>query len=246
MRATLRMLIDKVLTNLGVSTVDVEIKPSDIIQALSDALDTYNRYVPGRSWENLDVVSTVDRYVINKRNIIGILDVQFLSDFRVYAETEAVPIFTTRIAEIQQWHLRRKDAAKVLSTEPVWCAEWEIPPTVPGQPAPTKREWVLYISIPVSLYYRCSYQYAWGREPSDDPFYGIPSIPINHYDWVEEYTLACTKVILGRILDKFQGLPSPANTGLDGGVLRSEGETRKRELQAEILSWKEQPAPIIA
>ena len=245
MPLTLRELIDKTLTNLGVSSINVELEVKDIAQAVRDALNVYNKYLPGKTWASLSVSSVVQRHVISQRNIIDILDVQFVREYRIFSGFDIVPDFTERLGEVEQWFQRRKDALRILSTEAAWEAHWEIPLDVPGQPAPTKRELVLYVSVPENVEYQCSYLYAWYREPSDNGLYGIPSIPENHSEWVEEFTLAASKMILGRVLDKFKGLPAPSAIGLDGGDLRAEGQERKSELEVVIQGWSQQVPPII-
>jgi len=241
---TLRELVDKILINLGISSINVEITPTDIIQAIHDAIEVYNKYIPGMSWDVLNVSENIRRYVIDKRNITGVLEVQFLREFRLMTGVDIIPDFVGRLAEVEQWFMGREDAARILSTKPNWTSAWEAPLNNTG--APKKRELVLYIYVPTIVPYKCSYLYSWKREASDDLQYGIPSIPDNHGEWVEDYALASAKVILGRILDKFKGVASPANTGLDGADLRSEGASEKAQLLSDILSWREQPPPIVA
>jgi len=54
--------------------------------------------------------------------------------------------------------------------------------------------------------------------------------------WVQKYTLACSKEILGLIRRKFENFTSIGNEGisLDGGDLISEGKEEKEKLEEEI------------
>ena len=272
MPLTIRDLINSTLINLGVSSLDVELTAPDIVQAIHDALGVYNKYLPGKSWGALYLSSIVKRYVLTHRNIIDVLDVQFARNYRIFSGYDIIPDFTERLGEVEQWFMRRKDAMRILSTDPAWEVHWEVPvavataapssspspipiPTVPTEtltplipviaPTHTARELVLWVDVPENVQYDCAYLYAWRREASDDGLYGLPTIPENHTDWIQEYTLAIAKMILGRNLDKFKGLPSPAMTGLDGGELREEGLQRKNELRQIIQGWSQQVSPII-
>lgn len=245
MPLTITDLVNSTLINLGVTSLDVELKAPDIVQAIHDALGVYNKYLPGKSWYALEVSSIKKRYVMTHRNIIDILDVQFTRNYRIFSGYDIIPDFTERLGEVEQWFMRRKDALRILSTDTSWESVWEVPQTTVGEPTPTDRELVLYVDVPENVKYDCSYMYAWRREASDDGLYGLPTIPENHTDWIQEYTLAIAKMILGRNLDKFKGLPSPAATGLDGADLREEGAIRKSELREIIQGWSQQVPPII-
>lgn len=242
----LRSLVNKIVSKLGISIVHVELVGADIAEAIRDALQIYSKYLPGSNWVDISVSSAVSRYVISHRNLINVVDVQFVRDYRIFGGGyDIIPDFTERIGEIEQWFQRRRDFERVLSTEPMWEVVWEIPETAPGDPAPTKRELALYIKVAESVEYKCSYLYTWYYEASDDYMYGLPAIPENHTHWVEDYAFAVCKTVLGRILDKFKGLPSPAMTGLDGADLRAEGREEMMALERSILSWQRQVPPIV-
>lgn len=270
MPLTIRELIDSTLINLGVSSLSVELTAPDIVQAIHDSLGVYNKYLPGKNFASLAVASMTKRYVLTHRNILDVLDVQFTRNYRIFSGYDIIPDFTERLGEVEQWFMRRKDAMRILSTDAAWETHWEVPVTTAVTPPPStvsptstipvatltplipvvpithaRRELVLYVDVPENVKYDCSYLYAWKREASDDGLYGLPSIPENHTDWIQEYTLAIAKMILGRNLDKFKGIPSPAASGLDGGDLRAEGLERKNELRQVIQGWSPQVPPII-
>ena len=54
-------------------------------------------------------------------------------------------------------------------------------------------------------------------------------------NWIQRYTLACAKGILGRIRGKYRSLPGPGGGAqLDGGVLVQESTQEKQELMEEL------------
>jgi len=61
-------------------------------------------------------------------------------------------------------------------------------------------------------------------------------------NWVQKYSLACAKVLLGEIRSKFAVIPGPAGgTQLNGAALIQEGNAEKQLLQEELLNEIEQP-----
>lgn len=235
----LQNLIDKTLHSLGVSHLNVELDPVDIAHSIDDALNLYNKYLPGKSWVSLGVSSTVQRYVLVQRNLIDIMDVQLMKVRTLIEGYDILPDINLRVGEISQWLIGRKDAGRFLSYNATWETQWEV------NANSNERELVLYCDIPESDQYLCTYLYAWYREVSDDLAYGLPSVPENDVGWVEDFVLASTKYKLGRILDKFKGVASPAQLGLDGQDLRSEAAEEMAELKASLLSRKPQPPPLV-
>lgn len=235
----MRSLIDDTLQRLGVSSLDVELTAQDLGVAITDAMRLFNKYSPGKNWDNL-VTGSAERYVIDKRNVIDVLDIKFIREYSLFTYgLDVIPDFFVNLGDIEQWFQRRNDAGRILSFNPQWETQWEIN-SITGA-----RELVLYIDIPENTAYYCSYFYAWYREASDDLAYGLPAIPENQATWIEDYTLSAAKYILGRILDKFKGLPSPAATGLDGADLRAEALGEMETLKRDIISRKHQPPPMI-
>jgi len=239
MPLTLRSLIDKTLHGLGVSHINVELQPVDIVMSIDNTINLYNKYLPGKQWASLSASSSIKRYVINHRNLIDILDVQFMRERTWVEGYDVIPDFYTSLGEIVQYWMRREDAARFLSYDAQWDAQWEINANT------KKRELALYVNLPRNVVYLTAYQYAWYREATDDPSYGVPSIPENDVEWIESYVLASSKYILGRILDKYKGVASPANLGIDGADLRAEAANEMADLKQGLISRKPQPPPLI-
>jgi len=72
---------------------------------------------------------------------------------------------------------------------------------------------------------------------SNAPFNIIRYSDINQpgKEWIRNYTLACTKIVLGEIRSKYSSIPIPdSEINLDGETLRSEGEQLKNELLGQL------------
>jgi len=236
----MRGLIDDTLLRLGISSLNVELSAQDLAIAIQDALRLFNQYSPGQNWDNMAISGAVNKYPISQRNVIDVMDVKFIREYTTFDYgLDVIPDFFVNLGEIEQWFQRRNDAGRILSFNPVWESQWEVN-SLTGE-----RELVLYIDVPENTAYYCSYLYAWYRDTSDDLAYGLPSIPENQATWVEDYTLSAAKYILGRVLDKFKGIPSPGGFGLDGADLRNEALQEMETLKRDLISRKRQPPPII-
>jgi hypothetical protein len=74
----------------------------------------------------------------------------------------------------------------------------------------------------------CAYDY-------NDPPDTIDEVPVYSQGWVVDYTLALSKEMLGRVRDKFKGVPGndlPVET--DGADLISEGQSLQEELKETL------------
>ena len=61
-------------------------------------------------------------------------------------------------------------------------------------------------------------------------------------NWIQKYTLACAKVLLGEIHSKYAIIPGPAGgTQLNGAALIQEGNQDKEKLQQELVNEIEEP-----
>lgn len=59
--------------------------------------------------------------------------------------------------------------------------------------------------------------------------------------WIKKYALALAKINLGRILSKYESIPSPgAEVRLDGPILRQEGAAEREELWKQLRETLEQ------
>jgi hypothetical protein len=63
-----------------------------------------------------------------------------------------------------------------------------------------------------------------------------------YLNWIQKYTLAIAKMVLGEIRSKYKSLPSPGGGAiLNGTELKNEGKAEKELLEKELLSEIEEP-----
>lgn len=75
---------------------------------------------------------------------------------------------------------------------------------------------------------RLAYEY------EDDPT-EITDIPVTGHDWVADYALALCKQIVGRVRNKFQGVPgNELSIQTDGAELISEGQQEQEKLEQKL------------
>ena len=61
-------------------------------------------------------------------------------------------------------------------------------------------------------------------------------------NWLQKYTLACSKVVLGEIRSKYSVIPGPAGGAqMNGQALIQEGMQEKEQLFQELISEIEEP-----
>lgn len=75
-------------------------------------------------------------------------------------------------------------------------------------------------------------------------FKAIDSTSLHPYfiNWIQRYTLAVCKLVLGQIRGKYQSLPSPAGGAqLNGDALIQQGTQEQEKLMEELLSEIEEP-----
>lgn len=85
--------------------------------------------------------------------------------------------------------------------------------------------------------------------PVDNPeviviYRALNSETLHHYylNWIQKFTLAVAKTILGQVRGKYRTLPSPGGGAqLDGDALRQEGEAEKVKLLQQLIDEIEEP-----
>lgn len=247
---TIPAIQSEVRSRLGGSMVDLEFTDADITTAINNTVRTYNRYRERHVTEALAVSSSVKKYLIDKPNIQGVIDVAFVSPTTPSVSTPIDP-FTQgtfnsmlqggSVAEYQQTMRFVRQARKVVGTDPEWTGQFE-----------ADGKYYLYVNI--SRPYLCSYTYVWHINSDGVPLqnstvgygdYGLKHVDASDVKWFMDYTTAQMKCILGRVLRKFGGVPN-SNDGqdpTDGGDLVNEGTAELQRLD-EIIARRMIPGLI--
>ena len=75
-------------------------------------------------------------------------------------------------------------------------------------------------------------------------FGNISESEIYDEEFIKEYALALTKIILGRIRSKFEGIPLPGGGSLDGSSLIAEGIEDRNKLKEDLMNNEGEPLEI--
>lgn len=224
---------DYVKRRLGAGVIRVELKDEHIDAATGEALRIYSRYRPLRRLIRVPLVENIKEYPLDK-DVVGVYKMDWIHRQASLAVVE--DIFHRRYYEpnhdMDQYmhYLQYIDTLKrVLSIEPEWHFERAL--NEHGSPtlwvhAPNQANTVLVIVDAVV------------KRP-------LHHVPYSHEDWIQRYSLAFCKEVLGRVRGKWQSLPSPTGgQGLDSASLLGESREELQILDQEIRGWQVDMPPI--
>ena len=234
---------EETLSRLGSSQVEVELAESDLILATKEAVRNYTRYRPKVNRKALVATSAQKRYVlttIDHPGLVGILDVQFITRRTDPSAIDPFNPFDSGLgnllvgdetyADIQQRVTFAEDAARVISAEPEWHAQWE--GTV----------FALYVDI-VRDATHVSYSWTSNFTADANANTGMQLIPDPDTDWILDYIEARCKKTLGTVRRKFGGVANSEGSTdeVDGQALVDEGQLK---IEALIEDLKRRTIPI--
>jgi hypothetical protein len=261
---TAASLPDEIATELGKTGIEVELESADYTKALKDAVRLLNRNRPRRNRKALTVSTETKKYELTAAlhpGLQGVVDVQFVDVVTPDASTvegllgnqEALEQMGETLVlggslagqrdqvpygEYEQTLGYIEEAQRRVNTDPAWHAQWE---NVSGT-----AKYYLYIDIRSSKY--CMYEYAWHVTPDDNATTGLRWLDESDVDWLTKYMVAVLKQRLGRILNKFGGVPNPegGTDQTDGQDLIQQGREDEEKLMEAIQRRRRPLPPIIA
>jgi len=211
-----------VLTLLGSPVVCVELTDEQLDICIDKALEIYGDNRPLFKKASLSVVSTQAAYVLTTYGR-GLIDVMY----------EDPLLITAELSELDLW---RYNQFNTLSTDPgdyymakMWRNEvkravgsdfdWDYDPNTH----------TLYVSGLPSSASQVTYVYA--ESPT------LTTVPEADDGYIREGALAMAKLILGRIRNKFRGIPGAESTiEMDGADLIAEGTAEWDTLEEELVN----------
>jgi hypothetical protein len=250
---TTALIRDDVLSTLGYSGVDVELEDSDIAHCSRQTLRIYNRFRPRRFSKAIAVTSSTKKYELTTAThpgLVGVTEVNFvrsdLSDTGdpFNSEDNTLLGLTTfggeTFGEVALRRMYVEDSRRVVSSEPEWHTEWELDTTT----TPATNTHYLYIDVPSSATYHCSYVWNQHYTPDADASTGMQNIPAGDVEWVMAMIASKAKQILSRIRGKFEGIPNPDGSSdtVDFSTLAQEGREEEERL-IEDLKLRRRPLP---
>lgn len=219
---------------LGYPAVDIELSESQYNAALTDTLDTYNKYLATPRRGELLVVPGQKDYFLPEVGDRGVYEVMFTrTDGYIYSN----PFFGREFPNIQTlphfdeyvYGISFLDSLKrTTSTEPEF--EWD---------SYSNKLWIdLGPADGINDSYRVTYYWQ-----EDTPLQRIPS---QHRKWVKDFYLASCQEILGQIRSKYGGVVKApgGDLNLNGQDLLQRAVTMKERLIEEIKSLQPPVPPI--
>lgn len=254
---TIERIGEEVRTMLGASGVEVELSDGDLVTVTKRALRVFNRYLPFRGRFELPITQAQRRYRLDNHSgltglvLKGVTSVDFIErrvepagvdPFDPYVTSLTGPNYGDEtFGDVMQRKMFAQDAQRIVSGEPEWHAQWERVALTPGPG--WENQYALYISVERSdtsagVFFIAAY------ENSDE---GRQMIPESEVDWITNWCIAESKIILTRIRGKFGGVTNPegSNDEIDWQQLAQEATEEMQRLEEEIRQRKRPYLPVI-
>lgn len=220
---------EEIITDLGGSSVDVELEDADMEKVIKDTVRFYNQIRPGRGHDKLAITRDQKKYEISKPGIQGIVRVDFVEETN-FTGDPFDPFYYNRMgltpqgdtfAEYDQKRQYIEQARRIGSSEPEWQQRVE--------------DGKVYLYISIDSPHFCQYAYTFLYTPDVNADTGMQKIPSGDVGWFLKYATALAKLILGRKRSKFGGILIP-----DGATADTDGRELKDEAKEELLKLEEE------
>ena len=248
---------------LGGLSVNVELQDIHYVRAIRDACDILTRFKPRTNAVFQPYSFGQYKYVFDLTQMPGFIDIAHVDFVKPELTGSGILLenpfrldtvigmgmgtVTLAYGDFALSLARIKEARRVFSIEPQWTGQWEVDTSGPTP----RRIYALYLRMPdpaLALAYDVTVFYNARYDASDDLVMGIPAIPYQHQIWFKKYALARAKIILGRIRNKFKGIPGAeegSSYDLDGEDLLKEGKDESEEIEQMLMETRAQIAPIM-
>lgn len=249
---TIYDLRQNILVNLGSGGtlpggIDVELNNDELDQAIQSALQMMNMYVPMRATVNVSVPAGTTVLPLNHPMLRGVVDATASSargacvseaypdPFNPYPNSYAAGTFSG-YGDTPGYALAERQYDRTVDLISSGEFEWTVRESQAGVQ---------------SLVMKCrraaavEYTYTWAIKQSDDPNVGVGRLTDANYQFVQDYSVAVAKTILGRKLRKYGGgvnMPDGGTETLDGDALVGEGNAAQQQLE-DAIKRRRRPVP---
>jgi len=257
----------KVRELLGEGSVDVELTDNQLSTCITKATTAINAYLPNRRWVLLPNQNPGRFYIANKDGIVltSGAAVTFLPGFSSIITVEGVRNSVMDVSRIDLYNPitfiqgglltdgglaayiaaqnQIKQARSVFSSDLAFRGYWAPEPVSGGY----EKVYSLYISRGDDLQMTYGIEYTTAITDDDDPLTGIAYVSDEMQNWFIKFCLAEAKRVLGRTLNKHQGIPSPEGVDMpmDGLDLKTDGDNESEMLMRSLMSMSKNIGPYI-
>jgi hypothetical protein len=228
-------LADWIKRKLGYPSIQLEIEDASILQNIDDAIQLFSRHSAETKYENafvLNLVAGQSLYDVDP-SVISVVDF----DKSQSEGTGMTRLFTVENTLMNEGYVNLKLDSGMVSWQlaqnyleqfkdlmmPEFFVDYDkFNRKVKITPEPTRSGLVGILMV----------YSEWDREVENSIY--------NEF-WIKNYALALTKITLGQIWGKFNGLALPGGGTLNGDGLKSEGIEEKKALEDDIIAQESEP-----
>lgn len=234
MGTTLAALKEVIQSSLGAGARSVELTDGHLNRGITQALRLLGRHLPEKGFTVLPVTTTVQKYLLDKANIVGVQEVVFFNN------AQRLIMYPYPDSSVDQYLLmgQLKEQQKTWGDMPEW--EWLF--DTDATDGDKEKCYILTHftldsfrdrlgRIPTHM----AVTYNWHLSASDDKKVGLPRLKHDNVDWVERYATEVCRQILGDVRGKFGGIPGPN----DGELLVNDGRDLVTRATQEIRLLEE-------
>lgn len=219
---------------LGAPTIEVEIEDTTILDNISQAIQWFHRHSGETKYRSALVLSLsagVDTYTLNDE----IIDVVDFDTTLTYGSGVSI-LFTAENLMYNEGLLLAHDSMDLVS----WELAQNYLDSVKSRFSPKyfidynkyKKELKITPKPTQNLIGSLSVYSYWSHNVKSSIFNEL---------WIKSYSLALTKIILGRIYSKYINMPLPGGGTLNGDALLNEGNTEKMNLEDTLFESYSEP-----
>lgn len=227
-------LVDWIKHQLGYPTIQLEIEDPTILENIAFAIQWYQRYSGDIKYRNaliIDLVAGTDTYTLNT-DVCSIIDFDTTYSFGNSITT----LFTAENVLYNEGLLTTRAPMELVS--------WEL---AQGYLDTMRDKLVTKFFVSWNKYKR---EIKFTPKPTQNLTgvlevysYYTHNVKTTIYDeiWIKKYALALTKITLGTIWSKYQGIALPGGGSLNGDSLRAEGIAERDMLETDIIAFESEP-----
>ena len=221
--------------NLGGGRVALELADDHFMRAIDATYKMVARWFPQYGYQILSVVPGGTKVQVTGKNITGILDV---TPFNTGGRFEEAPYYT-------RWVDRSTELADMRDTQRVFGDEFEWRAMQEQDPLTYEEQWWVYNHFTASTFVdtfariptNICVQFTWAIEATDDRKIGVGRTPLDLRQWVEDYSTARARLIVGDVRNKFSGIPGSSDESMlptDGAFQTERADVAISKLEKDL------------
>lgn len=227
--------------NLGLGRVEIELNDDHFKRAVDSAYKLLARWFPQYGYQIIAVNPGGAKYKLTGKNVSGVLD---CTPFNAGSRFEEAPYYV-------RWVDRAIELGDMRDTQQVFGDEFEWRALQEQDPVTFVDSWWVYVHFTRSTFIDTfarlpqygSVQFSWVIEATDDKTVGVGRTPLDLRQWVEDYSTAKARLIMGDVRNKFSGLPGASDESMlptDGAFQTERADQAIAKLEKDLQDRRRQ------